>query len=154
MAVLNADVGGPDSGAVGTGLSRAQLADRENPHPEGYPLYEYTWRAVFLHSLVGRSEGVKSNLFGIAEPDVLFSVSAPGMTPPQVAKALEKIADSALYLKFENGKYFASLEPTINGEIIPAEAALKKEMLLGLVSYFFRNDETPTLESIRDSFAR
>jgi hypothetical protein len=46
--------GGPDTTALDTGRSRAELADRKNPHPAGFPLHEYTWKTAFLHSLVGR----------------------------------------------------------------------------------------------------
>jgi hypothetical protein len=34
--VLNADVGGADTSTLEAGLSNAQLADRENPHPDGF----------------------------------------------------------------------------------------------------------------------
>jgi predicted AAA+ superfamily ATPase len=82
LPVLNTDVGGPDTEALETGRSRAELADRKNPHPAGFSLHEYTWKTVFLHSLVGRAEGLGSNLFGITEQNALFEVSFPGMTPP------------------------------------------------------------------------
>lgn len=114
MYVLNTDVGSIDTGALEGGHSNAELADRRNPHPEGYPLYEYTWKTVFLHSLVGREEGLNSRIFGITESEALFGVSFPGLTPPQVRAALEEINESAFYLRYEQGKYYASEEPTIN----------------------------------------
>ena len=125
LAVLNADVGGPDTTSLSLGRSHAQQADLRNPHPMGFPLYEYTWRTVFLHSLVGRSEGLGSNLFGILKKDALFSIAFPQMTPPQVETALEEIEISAMYLKNEHGKYFASLEPTINKPLMDIRASLK-----------------------------
>ncbi|MDD2511425.1 MAG: hypothetical protein PHG94_09920, partial [Syntrophomonas sp.] len=67
MFILNADVGSIDTQDLEGGRSNAQQADVRNPHPAGYPLYEYTWKTVFLHSLVGRNEGLNSNLFGISE---------------------------------------------------------------------------------------
>ncbi len=114
LLVLNADVGGVDTGSLEGGHSNAELADRRNQHPEGHPLYEYTWKTVFLHSLVGREEGLDSKIFGLTEPEALFSVSFPGLTPPQVRSALKEINESAFYLCYEQGRYFASKEPTIN----------------------------------------
>ena len=125
LPVLNADVGGPDTTALAIGRSHAQQADARNPHPMGFPLYEYTWRTVFLHSLVGRSEGLKSNLFGLLKQEALFSVAFPGMTPPQVDTALKEIEISAMYLKGEHGKYYASIEPTINKPLMDIRASLK-----------------------------
>jgi len=125
LPVLNADVGGPDTEALSIGRSHAQQADLGNPHPMGFPVYEYTWRTIFLHSLVGRAEGLASNLFGILKQDALFSVSCPGMTPPQVETALKEIETSAMYLKGEHGKYYASLEPTINKPLMDIRATLK-----------------------------
>jgi predicted AAA+ superfamily ATPase len=54
LPVLNTDVGGADTTSLAAGQSRAALADQKNPHPDGFPLFEYTWKTVFLHSLVGR----------------------------------------------------------------------------------------------------
>jgi hypothetical protein len=68
---------------------------------------------VFLHSLVGRAEGLGSNLFGITEREALFEVAFPGMTPPQVETALGEIDNSAYFLRFRQGRYYASLEPSI-----------------------------------------
>lgn len=114
LLVLNADVGSVDTGALEGGYSNAELADQRNPHPEGYPLYEYTWKTVFLHSLVGREEGLASKIFGLTEPEALFCVSFPGLTPPQVSTALDEINESAFYLRYDQGRYYASDEPTIN----------------------------------------
>jgi hypothetical protein len=114
LPVINADLGGPDTASLETGRSQAELADRRNPHPAGHPLYAYTWKAVFLHSLVGRGQGFGSNLFGTSEKDALFEVAFPGLTPPQVETALHEIKDSAYYLRLEQGRYYASLEPSIN----------------------------------------
>jgi len=114
MFVLNADIGSVDTGALEGGHSNAELADRRNPHPEGHLLYEYTWKTVFLHSLAGREEGIHSKIFGLTESEALFCVSFPGLTPPQVRTALEEINETAFYLRYEQGKYFAGEEPTIN----------------------------------------
>ncbi len=114
LAVLNADVGGADTNSLTGGRSNAEMADRKNPHPQGWPLYEYTWKTVFLHSLVGRSQGLASNIFGLTEQDALFAIAFPGLTPPQAAEALREIPNSAYYLRFEQGRYYASLDPSVN----------------------------------------
>ncbi|WP_290591364.1 DUF499 domain-containing protein, partial [Alicyclobacillus sp.] len=72
LFILHADVGGADSNRLEIGQSNAQLLDRKNPHPEGYALYELTWKTVFLNSLVGRQEGLASNVFGVTEQDAIF----------------------------------------------------------------------------------
>ncbi len=114
LAVLNADVGGADTDSLTGGRSNAELADRKNPHPEGWPLYEYTWKTVFLHSLVGREQGLGSRIFGLTSQDALFEVSFPGLTPTQVDTALREISNSAFYLRFNQGRYYASLDPSVN----------------------------------------
>jgi hypothetical protein len=76
--VLDTDVGGPDTGMLAAGRSRAEIADTRNPHPAGYSLHEMAWRTVFLHSMVGRAEGLGSNLFGITERDALFETASLG----------------------------------------------------------------------------
>lgn len=114
IPVLNADVGGVDTSSVEGGKSNAELADLINPHPAGWPMYEYTWKTIFLHSLVGQDQGTASNLFGLSEQDALFALSFPGLTPSQVAEALKEIEHSAYYLRCNQGRYYASLDPSIN----------------------------------------
>lgn len=133
LLVLNADVGGVDTGTLEGGHSNAELADRRNPHPEGYLLYEYTWKTVFLHSLVGREEGLDSRIFGLTEPEALFGVSFPGLTPPQVRTALEEINESAFYLRYEQGRYFASNEPTINSVLARIRRTLSEDQVKDLL---------------------
>jgi hypothetical protein len=112
--VLNADIGSVDTHGLQGGMSNAQRADKRNPHPDGLPLYELTWKTVFLNSLVGRSEGHASKVFGISQQDAIFEVATPVLAPSQVRTALEEISESAFYLRCEDGKYFAHLDPTIN----------------------------------------
>ena len=112
--VLNADIGSVDTHSLQGGLSNAQRLDRRNPHPDGLPFYEMTWKAVFLNSLVGRSEGKSSKVFGASQKELIFEVSTPLLAPSQVRTALDEISESAFYLRYEDGKYFAHLEPTIN----------------------------------------
>ncbi|MBA4544391.1 ATP-binding protein [Thermoactinomyces daqus] len=133
LLVLNADIGSVDTESLDGGLSNAERADRNNPHPEGHPLFEYTWKTVFLHSLVGRDEGISSKIFGITESEALFSVSFPGMTPPQVRIALEEITESAYYLRFEQGKYYASDEPTINSILARIRNGVTHSQVKGLL---------------------
>jgi hypothetical protein len=114
VPVLNADVGGVDTEQLEGGRSNAELADLRNPHPLGFPMHEWTWRVVFLHSLVGRDLGFSSELFGISEPQALFETAFPGLTPPQVQTALEQIREHAFYLRSTEGRYFASLDPSVN----------------------------------------
>ena len=125
LQVLNTDVGGPDTEGLAGSRSRAELADLKNPHPAGYPLHEYTWKTVFLHSLAGRSEGLGSNLFGITWADSLLAVSFPGMTPPQVEAALEEIERSAYYLRRNEGRFHASLDPSINRALASIREGIK-----------------------------
>lgn len=134
LPILNADVGGVDTGGLEGGKSNAQLADEENPHPEGYPLYEYTWKTVFLHSLVGRELGLGSNIFGLTESDALFAVAFPGMTPAQVRMALEEIPKRAYYLKYEQGRYFASDTPTLNSVLARIRRTIGRDALEELVA--------------------
>lgn len=112
--VLNADVGSADSHSLRSGLSNAQRADQRNPHPDGLPLYEKTWKVVFLNSLVGRAEGRSSKIFGVSQQDAVFQTATPALTPSQVRTALDEIAESAFYLRYEDGTYYAHLDPTIN----------------------------------------
>lgn len=127
--VLDTDVGGPDTGMLAIGRSRAEIADGRNPHPAGFPLHELAWRTVFLHSLVGRAEGLGSKIFGITERDALFETSFPDLTPPQVETALREIENTAFYLRVDrdHGRYFASLEPSINRALAEIREGLRDE---------------------------
>ena len=117
LSALDTDVGGVDTDQLEGGQSNAEMADNRNPHPLGYPMYEWTWRVVFLHSLVGRDQGVQSQLFGLTEAQALFETSFPGLTPPQAQTALQEISESAFYLRSSEGKYYASLDPSLNAAL-------------------------------------
>jgi hypothetical protein len=132
LPVLNADVSGPDTASLDVGRSRAELADRKNPHPAGFRLHEYTWKTVFLHSLVGRAAGPGSNLFGITAREALLEVAFPGMTPPQVETALQAIEDSsdgAFYLRLHQGRYYASLDPSETRALASIRGTLPQEQV-------------------------
>jgi hypothetical protein len=134
--VLDTDVGGPDTGTLAAGRSRAEIADGRNPHPAGLALYELAWRTVFLHSLVGRAQGLGSNLFGITEREALFETAFPGLSPSQVETALREIENSAFYLRFDrdHGRYFASLEPSINRALAEIREGLRDEPVAQLLA--------------------
>ncbi len=134
LFVLNADVGGVDTGSIEGGSSNAELAELENPHPQGFPYYEYTWKTIFLHSLVGREDGLESKIMGITEPEVFFAVSFPGLTPPQVHVALDEVSKRAFYLRFEQGKYFASKHPTINSVLARIRKTIKAKQVADVLS--------------------
>jgi hypothetical protein len=134
--VLNADVGGADTTTLVGNESNAQAADRENPHPAGYRLHELTWRTVFLHSLVGREQGIRSEVFGVTEPAAVFDVAFPGMTPPQVQTALRAIKEKAFYLRQsdDGSKYYASLDPSINVALAQIRRSLSTESVTALLA--------------------
>lgn len=112
ITVLNADVGGADSSNLEMGVSVAQSLDRNNPHPQGFPLYEWTWKTVFLHSLVGRGEGLSSNVFGVTFSEALLEVAMPTIPPSQVEAALKAISNEAYYLRAKDGRFYAHTDPT------------------------------------------
>lgn len=127
LPIVTADIGGAESSDLKAQESNAALADRHNPHPEGFPLYEYSWKTVFLHSLAGFGEGLGSNVFGISQPEALFATTFPGMTPPQVETALEAIRSQAYYLRFSEteGRYYASTGVSINRVLADIRLALR-----------------------------
>src|SRR5690606_15148340 len=94
--------------------SNAENADQENPHPAKIPMQVYTWRTVFLHSLVGRKQGISSSLFGLVREEARLEVSQPSLPPSQVDTALDEIDKKAFYLRHQDGKFFASLDPSVN----------------------------------------
>jgi hypothetical protein len=107
----------------------AELADRENPHPEGWPLHEYTWKTIFLHSLVGWEQGLESNIFGLTEQEALFQTAFPGLTPPQINEGLKEIKNSAFYLRLNQGRYYASLDPSVNIALAKIRRSLEVEQI-------------------------
>ena len=130
LPVLDADIGGPNTVDLEARSSNAEEADRRNPHPEGFPMHEYVWKTVFLHSLVGQEEGLSSNVFGLTEPNALLEASFPGLTPPQVKSALEQIEEidgGAFYLRHESGRYYASKEPSLRAALRGIWNSLKSQ---------------------------
>lgn len=111
---LEADIGSIGSAELSTGMSVAEMLDRRNPHPARLPLYGWTWKTVFLHSLVGRAEGLGSNRFGLLRQDALLEIAQPELPPVQVDKALDAISDEAYYLRERDGRFYAHTDPTLN----------------------------------------
>jgi hypothetical protein len=134
--VLDTDIGGPDTGMLAAGRSRAEIADSRNPHPAGLRLHELAWRTVFLHSLAGRGEGLAANIFGVTEREALFPTAFPGLTPPQVEAALREIENNAYYLRFDrdHGRYYASLDPSINRALAEIGGGLRNEQITELLA--------------------
>lgn len=133
--VLNMDIGSVETHTLSGGKSNAELADLRNPHPEGVRLYEDTWKVVFLNSLVARAEGYTSKIFGLTEQEAIFQIATPVMTPSQIHTALEEISNSAFYLRYEKGKYFAHLDPTINSVLARIRSNIdKREIDMKLAS--------------------
>jgi hypothetical protein len=113
--VLTADVGAVrGQGDSLISKSNAENADQENPHPAKIPMQVYAWRTVFLHSLVGRKQGISSSLFGLVREEARLEVSQPNLPPSQVDTALDEIDKRAFYLRHQDGKFFASLDPSVN----------------------------------------
>ncbi|MBX6354180.1 MAG: ATP-binding protein [Thermoflavifilum sp.] len=138
--ILHADIGSAQSSRLEGGMSNAELLDREwmskipAVRPAGggisaVPVHEMTWKTVFLNSLVGRHEGITSNVFGVTEAEAILQTAYPGLAPYNVRQALEAIRENAYYLRFEQGKYFASEEPTINSVL----ARIRQSLPVGQV---------------------
>ncbi|WP_206881766.1 DUF499 domain-containing protein [Alicyclobacillus mali (ex Roth et al. 2021)] len=136
--ILHADIGSSQSSRLESGLSNAERLDREwmskIPAWDGsgrghIPVHEFTWKTVFLNSLVGRHEGLNSNVFGVTEAEAILQTAYPGLPPYNVRQALEAIRENAYYLRFDQGKYFASEEPTINSVL----ARIRQSLPLGQV---------------------
>lgn len=134
ISALNTDVGGVSTASLDDPESNAERADRGNPHPEGYPWHEYTWKTVFLHSLVGRESGLQSKLYGINEVDAALAVAQPGLTPFQIRRALEGIVDKAYFLRYQEGRYFAGDEPTINSVLAQIRKGVTQRQIESLLN--------------------
>ncbi len=109
--VLNTDIGSVGSSQLVDGVSISQGLDKDNPHPDGIPMFEKTWKVVFLNSLVGT---LQDKVYGVTEQEAVLQAATPLLEMEQVRMALEAIGDNAFYLRFDNGRYYAHLDPTIN----------------------------------------
>jgi hypothetical protein len=61
-------------------------------------------------------------------------VEFPGLTPPQIEIALHEIDNSAYYLRFREGRYFASLEPSIPRALASIREGLRAEQIWDLLA--------------------
>ncbi|WP_206832594.1 ATP-binding protein [Alicyclobacillus fructus] len=139
--ILHADIGSSQSSRLEGGMSNAELLDREwmSKIPTvdaaggraAVPVHELTWKTVFLNSLVGRHEGLTSNVFGVTEAEAILQTAYPGLAPYNVRQALEAIRENAYYLRYEQGKYFASEEPTINSVLARIRQSLQLRQVEG-----------------------
>ncbi len=139
LIVLNTDVGGVDTKTIEGGRANAEVADEQNRHPEGHPMHEYTWKTVFLHSLVGRNLELGSPLFGINKAEALLEIAFPGLTPPQIEVALQKIESDAYYLRTHQGRYYASTDPSVNIALSRIRRGLDQADVRDAVSVMARN---------------
>lgn len=111
--VLDADITKP-ADSEKTGNTIAEELDQENPHPDGYPVTEWSWRVVFLHSLIGRAGGLQDEKFGIDMASAVFEMASPQIPPATVRSTLEAIAREANYLRDREGRLYADTKPTLN----------------------------------------
>ena len=104
---------------------------------------------MFLQSLVGRAEGLGSNLFGIAERVALCDVACPGLTPPHIDIARNEIDHSASYRRFQQGRDDASLEASIPRALAGIRNDLRGEEIWSLLDATARkvvDKRTPTFQ--------
>ncbi|HCG7747321.1 TPA: ATP-binding protein [Vibrio parahaemolyticus] len=125
--VLQADVSQTEGQNIAAEKTAAQILDEKNKHPKGYPMMEWTWRTVFLHSLVGREDGLESDRYGIFEAEAMLESAMPSMPPSQVKSALELVRSEANYLREKEGRFFADKKPTLNNVLKRIRENVKEE---------------------------
>lgn len=139
-AVLDSDIS-KASGTQSAGQTVANMLDTINPHPEGYPVHEWAWRVVFLHSLVGRGGGLNDDKFGIDITSAIYEMASPSIKPATVRSALETIEREANYLRARENRLYADTLPTLNNilrrieaNVLPEEAMERAEQVVrGLI---------------------
>jgi hypothetical protein len=112
-SVLDSDVS-KTADAATSGRTVAGDLDADNPHPDGYPVHEWAWRVVFLHSLIGRAGGLTDEKFGIDLVSAIYETAAPAVPPVTARTALEQISREANYLRERDGRLYADTAPTLN----------------------------------------
>lgn len=135
--VLDSDIS-KVAGTESTGRTVAQSLDAANPHPDGYPVHEWSWRVVFLHSLVGRAGGLQDEKFGIDMTSAVYEMASPSIKPATVRSALETIAREANYLRERNGRLFADTVPTLNNILRRIEGNVGQEEAMARVEQVVR----------------
>lgn len=136
VPVLDSDIS-KASGTQATSRTVAGELDAANPHPDGYPVHEWAWRAVFLHSLIGRGGGLQDEKFGIDITSAVYEMASPAIKPATVRSALETIEREANYLRERNGRLYADTVPTLNnilrrieGNVAQSEAMTRVEQVV------------------------
>ncbi len=137
QAVLDADIS-KVSGTQTTSRTVAQEQDIDNPHPAGYPVHEWSWRVVFLHSLVGRGGGLEDERYGIDLISAVYEMASPAMSPGAVRSALELIEREANYLRYRNSRLFANTVPTLNNILRRIEGSVRDDEVLARVEQVVR----------------
>lgn len=140
VSVLDSDIS-KASGTQATSRTVAGELDAANPHPDGYPVHEWSWRVVFLHSLIGRGGGLQDEKFGIDMTSAVYEMASPALKPATVRSALETIEREANYLRERNGRLYADTVPTLNnilrrieGSVADHEAMTRIEQVVrGLI---------------------
>lgn len=153
VSVLDSDIS-KASGTQTTSRTVAGELDAANPHPDGYPVHEWAWRVVFLHSLIGRGGGLQDEKFGIDMTSAVYEMASPAIKPATVRSALETIEREANYLRERNGRLYADTVPTLNnilrrieGNVAYAEAMTRVEQVVrGLIKQSSVFDIHPNID--------
>lgn len=137
-SVLDSDITKPsDSDSIGS--TTAQALDRQNPHPEGLPVHEWSWRVVFLKSLVGRAAGLQDEKFGIDMATAVYAMASPALKPATVHSALEQISMEANYLREREGRLYADTAPTLNNILRRIEQGVNEDEAVERVEQVVRD---------------
>lgn len=136
--VLDSDVSKASDSAV-TGRPVAGELDAMNPHPDGYPVHQWAWSMVFLHSLVGFGGGLANDKFGIDLISAVYECASPTVPPVTVRTALEQIPREANYLREREGRLYADTAPTLNNIVRRIEQSVSEEEALDRIEQVVRN---------------
>ena len=137
QAVLDADVT-KVAGSQSTARTVAGDLDAHNPHPEGYPVHEWSWRVVFLHSLIGRGGGLEDERYGIDLTSAVYEMASPAMKPATVRSALELIEREANYLRERHSRLYADTVPTLNNILRRIQGSVTQEEALTRIEQVVR----------------
>ncbi|WP_136067364.1 DUF499 domain-containing protein [Modicisalibacter radicis] len=138
VPVLDSDIS-KASGTQATSRTVAGELDAANPHPDGYPVHEWAWRSVFLHSLIGRGGGLQDEKFGIDITSAVYEMASPAIKPATVRSALETIEREANYLRERNGRLYADTVPTLNNILRRIEGNVAQEEAMTRVEQVVRS---------------
>ena len=133
---LDADVGSCASQAQNPRFSRAEQLDRENPHPLGYPVHQWTWKVVLLHSMLEAALNPGNFLPGIREPEAVLETAFPGLEPAFVRGALQAIEKRAIHLRKDtsSGKFFIPAKTSIDRMLTKAEKEIDDRAIFDFIA--------------------